>query len=166
MKISQNPPASNNHKISRERYLNIVRASLTVGQTSFARDMVLNWLANYPGDLYAGLLYAEVLMGENRFRQSLQVSRGLLKVDPEFLMAARLLQRTHDLIINGQEYSKNGGFDHEPGLDISRIKAERANLSTWVYSISEEASKESDQLPWGNPLRSARQALNQGDLNR
>ena len=88
MNISHNPPISNNHKISRERYLNIVRASLTVGQTSYARDMVLNWLANYPGDLYAGLLYAEVFLGENRFRQSMQVSRGLLKVDPEFLTAA------------------------------------------------------------------------------
>ena len=97
MKIYQKPPASNDHKIIRERYLNIVRASLTVGQTSFARDMILNWLANYPGDLYAGLLYAEVLMSENRHRQSMQVSRGLLKVDPEFLTAARLLQRTQVL---------------------------------------------------------------------
>ena len=166
MKISHNPPASNNNKISRERYLNIVRASLTVGQTSFARDMVLNWLANYPGDLYAGLLYAEVLMGENRYRQSMQVSRGLLKADPEFLTAVRLLQQTQDKILNGTEYSKNGGFTQEPGLDITRIKTERANLSACVYSISGEAGKESDLLSWGNPLRSARQALKQGDLNR
>ncbi|MFC2054652.1 hypothetical protein ACFLV7_10230 [Chloroflexota bacterium] len=166
MKISHNPPALNHQKILRERYLTIVRASLAVGKTSFARDMVLNWLANYPGDLYAGLLYAEVLMGENRYRHSMQVSRGLLKVDPEFLNAARLLQRTHDLILSGNEYSKNGGFNHEPSIDISRIRAESADLSTCVYSISGEVGRESDLLPWGNPLRSARQALKQGDLNR
>lgn len=165
MKISHNPLVSNHHKISRERYLDIVRASLAVSQTSFARDLILNWLANYPGDLYAGLLYAEVLLGEKRYRQSMQVSRGLLKVDPEFLTTARLLQRTQGLILNKQD-AKNRGFNQEPGLDISRIRAEKANLSTWVYSISGEVGKESDLLPWGNPLRSARQALKQGDLNQ
>ena len=84
--------------ISRERYLRIVHAALLAGNYRFARESVLKWLATYPGDMLAGLYYAQALFGENRTSQALLILEGLCLADPEFEAAAKLLVKALDTI--------------------------------------------------------------------
>jgi len=81
----------NSNKINREQYFKIVRAGLTLGEISFSRDMILKWLIYFPGDLYASLLYAQILSESRKIDQSVHVLKGILETDPEFLEAAELL---------------------------------------------------------------------------
>lgn len=76
--------------LPRYQYLALLQAAIRASEFRFAREAALTWLAAFPGDLEAGLLYAEALMGENHPRQALTILEGLCQVDPEFLSAQEL----------------------------------------------------------------------------
>lgn len=128
--------------ISRHLYLHILRAALTVRQYRFARLAVLDWLASYPGDLEAGLIYAQTLLGENRPTQAATILEGLRRVDPEFLEAVEVLAGAADQL---DERTKNSVFAHHFAL-TGRCREQRALAS------------------WGGDLWLARQALAQDNL--
>jgi hypothetical protein len=146
-------------KYSREKYLALVAASIKVGNIPFGRDAVLYWLGNYPGDLQAGLLYAEILLNENRHKQAIQVIRGLLKVDPEYALASSTMIeaiRTYEII----ESNKKKTYK-EKNQEFQEL---RSIAETNLLALGEEFSKDAEILPWGLPLYEARQSLKNGDL--
>ena len=128
--------------ISRHHYLHILRVALSVQQYRFARLAVLDWLASYPGDLAASLIYAQTLIGENRLTQAAAILEGLRRADPEFLDAVETLASVADQL---DERTENSIFTHRFAL-TGRCR-ERRTLS-----------------PWGGDLWLARQALAQNNL--
>jgi len=157
--MKNNTLMGNEKKYSREKYLALVAASIKVGNIPFGRDAVLYWLGNYPGDLHAGLLYAQILLKENRHEQAIQVIRGLLKVDPEYVMASKTIVealRENNII----ESSKKKISQHK----IKEFQELRSIAETNLLALGEEFSKDAEILPWGLPLYEARQALKNSDL--
>ena len=145
---------ANDIRYSRERYLALVAAAIKVENITFGRDSVLYWLGNYPGDLQAGLLYAQILLNENRQDQAVQVIRGLLKVDPEYKMASNILIEAVGEV-DRIERSKRKKSKQKIA-DLSRL---RAVAETNLLALGEEFSKDAEILSWGLPLYEARQAL-------
>ncbi len=128
--------------ISRHHYLHLLRAALSVRQYRFARLAVLDWLASYPGDLEAGLIYAQTLLSENRPAQAATILQGLRRADPEFLEAVEVLASAADQL---DERTKNSVFTHRFAL-TGHCRERRALAS------------------WGGDLWLARQALAQNKL--
>jgi hypothetical protein len=81
--------------ISRIQYIDMVRSALSVNATRFARRISLSWLASFPGDLEANLLYAQTLVKLNAYQQALPILQNLCMADPEYLEAQELLSITH-----------------------------------------------------------------------
>ena len=140
--------------LSRQRYLQIVHAALTVDNYRFARGAVIKWLANYPGDLQAGLYYARALLGLNRPQQALPILDGLCLADAEFVDAADALLQA-DMAAGTQE---GGGQDTSllPG-GRARTYPSRAARRTYIYALTgrcEDETTECDSLPVGSrPLQ-------------
>ncbi len=152
--MKNNTLMGNEKKYSREKYLALVAAAIKVGNIPFGRDAVLYWLGNYPGDLQAGLLYAQILLNENRYEQAIQVIRGLLKVDPEYVMASSTMVeavRTNDIIESGKKKKSK--------QKIKEFQVLRSVAESNLLALGEEFSKDAEILPWGLPLYEARQAL-------
>jgi hypothetical protein len=91
---------SNNHSkrsIPRSQFIDLVRSALSVNATRFARRATLSWLAAYPGDLEANLLYAQALSKLNAHQQALPVLQNLCLADPEYLEAQEALYKVHQV---------------------------------------------------------------------
>ncbi len=78
--------------ISRENYLTIIKKALELNETKFAREATLNWLAAYPGDLEAGLLYARTLLRDGKSTRAIPILQGLAETDPENLEVVESLR--------------------------------------------------------------------------
>jgi len=130
--------------LNRDQYLQIVEAAIHTERFHFARDMILKWLANYPGDLKAGILYAKALIGLGRKEQAITILRGLCKADPEYKQAAEILLLTlsplEDSII----------------LDSDEL--------TYLFVMTGKQEGLMSLAEWGMPLYSARQALENGNI--
>jgi hypothetical protein len=104
-----------NRTISRPQYVDMVRSALSVKATRFSRRISLSWLAAYPGDLEANLLYAQTLFELNAYQQALPVLQNLCMADPEYLEAQELLAKTHQTLaqkipvtVRGSVYALGG----------------------------------------------------------
>ena len=142
--MQENSETFNQKPLNRDEYLQIVDAAIITERFRFARDAILKWLANYPGDLKAGLYYAKVLIGLERKEQAISVLRGLCKADPEYRAAAETLllalSPLEDSII----------------LDSDEL--------TYLYIMSGKQEGLLSLAQWGMPLYSARLALENGNL--
>ncbi len=130
--------------LNRDQYLQIVEAAIHTERFHYARDMILKWLANYPGDLKAGIFYAKSLIGLGRKEQAITVLRGLCKADPEYVQAVEILLLTlsplEDNII----------------LDSDEL--------TYLFVMTGKQEGLMSLAEWGMPLYSARQALENGNM--
>lgn len=93
-----NPTSPSGRTITRPQFIEMVRCALSVNATRFARRVSLSWLATYPGDLEANLLYAQVLFRLNAHQQALPILQNLCMADPEYLEAQVLLSKAHRLV--------------------------------------------------------------------
>ncbi len=75
----------------RDLYLRLLAGAIEAGEFRFARQASLKLLADFPGDLEAGLFYARALLGEKNPRQAQTVLENLCQTDPEFKPAVMLL---------------------------------------------------------------------------
>jgi len=90
MTMPQNsPPCA--RTLPRELYFRLSGIAAQQGYTRFARQICLSWLATFPGDLPASLMYAQLLQSEGHAEQALPILRRLCQTDPEDLAAAQAL---------------------------------------------------------------------------
>jgi hypothetical protein len=150
--------------LPRDRYLHIVSAALSAGNNRFAREAVLNWLATYPGDMLAGLYYAQALVGENHTTQAFPILEGLCLADPEFVDAAKTLMRAVDTlpesVLSGSLATRG-----EPGVRgrTTRFLTPIKTMRTYWFALTGTCNDRLTLVPWGEDLWNARQATEQGD---
>jgi hypothetical protein len=137
----------NNYIYQRERYFALVSASLSVGEIPFGRDMIIHWLGNYPGDLQAGLLFAQLLIKEGRYGHAYKVLRGILKIDPEYNLAVRMLLDLVE-IIDQTAIRKTG----ESVPENSEIQQLKFLLRSSMFSLGLETYPDEKIFPWATHL--------------
>jgi hypothetical protein len=76
--------------VSREHYLTLVEMSIDTGEINFALGIILNWLAEYPGDLQAQYLYSRILLQDSKPKEAMAVLERLCRADPLYTSAIDL----------------------------------------------------------------------------
>ena len=141
--------------ISRDMYLSLVQAGLIVKQYGFSREAVLLWLAHFPGDLWANLLYARVMIGEGRINQAIQILNGLVEADPEFIEASESRHEAEAYRENNKYQEQQSGF-----IDFQSKNLDSDILAkTHLYILTGNKSDHLEIPSWGEDLRNARLAL-------
>ncbi len=79
--------------INREKFLRLLDSALECKAYRFGRQAALAWLAIYPGDLEVTLIHAEMLAGDDKQAQAVQLLEKLIETDPEYLEAYETLAR-------------------------------------------------------------------------
>jgi tetratricopeptide (TPR) repeat protein len=132
--------------LPRHQYLQVVRAALLSKSYRYAQDTVLKWLSSYPGDLKAGLYYAQALLGLGRNYQAISILEGLCEADPEFKAAAE----TFLFSISS------------PNEKIS-LNSDQLSL---LFILTNERTGLQSLAPWGKSLYKARLALQRRDYEK
>jgi len=147
--------SSNRAPFSRNQYLKILEAALIAENFSFASEAVLKWLAIYPGDLEAGLLYARALLGKGQHRQAILILDGLCMADPEFVRVAETCWKARDQISDLQGVKEGNNALKESALFL---KSELIN-PTYVFALSGKVENSEDIEGWGSGVRRARKLI-------
>ena len=79
--------------IERNTLIELLHASLNLGELRFARQTAYAWLVAFPGDLEARLLQARVIFAGEHPVQALPVLEQALQRDPEYSLAHETLMR-------------------------------------------------------------------------
>lgn len=85
-----NNPILNHGNISRDDLLTILSVGFRKREYRFVRQLVLNWLAAYPGDIQFNYFYARTLAEEGKALQALPILDMVCSSDPEFIVAHEL----------------------------------------------------------------------------
>ena len=141
MTTNQSNPLVYDGFISRDDQLTIINVAFRNKEFKFIRQIVLNWLAAYPGDIYFNFLYAKALIEEGKTTQALPILEMIEAADPEFAPAYELhhkvlsLSGTTDIHTIAAHYALTG------------IKLDNSNLPQWstLYRQS-QASLDNDKL--------------------
>lgn len=159
-------PLPQGRLLTRQQYLGIVGAALMVKQFRFARQLVLDWLAIYPGDLQAGLYYAQALAGEElRFldgRKSAperpranNILQGLCEADPEFLEAVEVWAALEeDKVARAVLFALTGKSHAGVGQELwaSQIYAARLAMQLGDFQQAEASIREALSCDPPHPL--------------
>ncbi len=148
--------------ISRDLYLKVVHAALLAHNYRFGREAVLKWLVSFPGDLEAGLYYAQALVGEKRFQQAIAILEGLCMADPEFTEAVETLLWADTLATSAQPVAVEGQMGAPEG--VGRQDVPEQAVHTHIFALTGQLSGTQTLSPWGSQLWQARRALEKGDL--
>lgn len=149
--------------LERLEYFQVVQTSLTTRHVVFARQAILNWLGAYPGDLFAGLLFARALVGESRDWQAFQILRGLSTADPEFQEAVAL-----NLEIIERLKTTPEGMDQRVTNGLggpAQFWAIERDIRAHYYALNGRNRDGNQPAAWGGPLWFARQEMAQGNLS-
>jgi len=147
--------------LARSEYFSIIQSGLATNQYPFVRQAILSWLAAYPGDLKAGLLYARLLAGERRFAQAVRVLQGLCTVDPEYIEAVDDLQEIIE--IAKKSLINPSPSDNISALEVERIVALEASTRAHRFALDGRKPSSGQSVSWGGPIRLARQAIQNKD---
>lgn len=129
--------------LSREHLIQMLEIALACQSYSFGRQAAVAWLAVYPGDLEVRLFLAEMLAGDHREAQALEILDRIIGIDPEFQEAHRARARI----------------------------AYRLSLDRFVESVSvlkalgESLPPDIKTHPWAEALFLAWQAYNLGNVS-
>ncbi len=93
MTTTNKNPLMNNGNISREDLLTIIQVGLNNKEYKFIRQVVLTWLAAYPGDLLFNYFYAKTLVEDGKAAQAIPIIEMLETSDPEYAPAYELHQK-------------------------------------------------------------------------
>jgi len=131
------------HTVQRDTYFTILHTAISVNEFRFSREAVLAWLAAYPGDLQAGLIYAQAQLGDQRPRQAIPILEQITAADPEYLEAQELLF---------QAYQSAG-------------KAIPPETLSCLLALGSPMAERETVATWGRQLRMAREAVTRGELD-
>ncbi len=132
--------------ISRDNYLTIVKKALELKEIKFARDAILSWLAAYPGDLEAGLLYAKSLIQDGKASRAVPILRSLSEIDPEYTEVIETLKECILKIHPGEK------------------SIPQTYVNTIAYALKGTKSEDTPIDEWGISLWEARKALITGQI--
>jgi tetratricopeptide (TPR) repeat protein len=149
----------------RPLFLRLIHTAIRLEQMSFARQACLNWLAAFPGDLPANLLYAQILLHEGHPEQALPILTRLCQTDPEYLEAARGRLQAEQALRTQAVAQGKAARKIARGISASPNEARR-----WVLALggslpgNEEISKsateeDTDHNAWSEQVRQARLVL-------
>lgn len=161
-------PRSSSQVFSRNNYLAVVRAGLMAGNFRFAREAAMGWLAEFPGDLTAGLLFAQALIGEEKFSQALPILQGLCMADIEFFEAAQELFRLQSALVQRGLVEESNERSHiEQAIPTRRlIFAPGKPIQAYYFALTGQA-EDIDELPvWSSDLWLARQFVEQKQFSQ
>lgn len=154
---------------SRPYILSLLNAALISQEYRFSRQIALQWLAFYPGDLEISLKYAKSLIGEGCLQSALPILKGLCQADPEFLEAVDTLAEA----TRSQSQVSPKEFGTSKFTYKSEPKENEYNLfQNWIDALrSAESPNKPPQvnLPktpeaWGTRLSRVRNSLEFRDL--
>jgi hypothetical protein len=159
-------PSKQGRHFSRSLFIHLLEASLDCAEFRFARNIALQWLSVYPGDLAVSLLYAKSLTGEKRWNEVRTILKGLCQVDPESVSALQLwkVAETNYLlgVADGAD-RKKAGLTPGPALET---------IDNWLAALDPQDSPvykagfRDGSLPagWGDALASIRKSLYDGEI--
>lgn len=78
-------------KISRGSVIQLIVSALRNEKIVFGRQLSQKWLTFYPGDLEIQYYLALFLQKENQLELAIEVTRKIIKIDPEYLAAHELM---------------------------------------------------------------------------
>ena len=129
--------------LSREHLLQILEIALACQSHSFGRQAATAWLAVYPGDLEVMLFLAEMLAGDHREAQALEILDRIIGLDPEFQEAHQARARI--------------AYRLSPDRFVESVSALKA--------LGEILPSDIETHPWAEALFLARQAYNSGNFS-
>jgi hypothetical protein len=131
--------------LSRPPALRLARLALDLGELSFARQLILDWLARYPGDLQAQALRAQVYLAAGRLRQAWTLLSQITRKDPQDAAIQALLAETLS------------------GLSQPGALSAGQTANGCLLALGGSPHPAFPVPPWGESLRQARQSLAGGD---
>ncbi len=108
MSNSIHNPLLNQGNINRDDLLTILSVGFRKKEYRFVRQLVLNWLAAFPGDINFNYLYAKSLVEDGKAQQSLPILDLICSTDPDFLQAHEL--RLSAYAQTGKDTSSDAGY--------------------------------------------------------
>jgi hypothetical protein len=159
-----NFPKSGN-TYSRPLILSLLNAALLSQEYRFSRQVSLQWLACYPGDLQISLIYAQALLGESSHQSAIPILKGLCQADPEYLEAVDILAGALK-IYPSQTKAKELGtgiFNYKSDPQVNEIEL----IQNWIHALdNSESPNHPPQInipktpeAWGRRLSKVRKNL-------
>ena len=124
---------------SRSDYTKIVAAGLKVGEFSFLKDLISNWLTHFPNDLQSELFLSNIAFLEDESNEAIEKLSGLLLRDPENVEGFELL-------------SKLDGIQ------------DRKAVASFIHVLTGKISDISSIFPWAVTLRAVRNGIRKGEF--
>lgn len=131
MSSSIHNPLLNQGNISRDDLLTILSVGFRKKEYRFVRQLVLNWLAAFPGDLHFNYLYAKSLVDDGKSQQALPILDMVCSADPDFLQAHEL--RLSAYAQCGKSTSADAGYVYA----IAGKTVAGTSLPAWAKSYRE-----------------------------
>ncbi len=132
---------------SRSYLTQILDNALLAEEYNFTRQTALAWLTSYPGDLPIKLYQAEAMILSGLSRQALPILQHLVRIDPEYLEAYKLLQKANQVLgLQEDEFTNNCILALEDFQE-------------------ETAAKAAEEESWGHTLATIRYQLDQDDID-
>ncbi len=128
--------------ITRPTLLVVLEKSIDAGEYRYARQLALNWLAVYPGDLAVNTWLAEALIRDGKTSQGIQILEKVSRIDPEYTQPLKLL---------AQAYEK-----------INAAGSQQALMH--VFMLGERVGSSISMPGWSIVFRNARRELLNGNL--
>lgn len=129
------------HPLEREQFLTILQTAISVREYRYAREAALAWLAVFPGDLTVSLLYAQIMLGDERPKPVLPVLEQLCLADPENLPALESYYQALQML-------------HQPV---------KSDLKASLLALGSTLVKHTKDTAWGTELAAVRLALKEDD---
>lgn len=129
------------HPIEREQFLSILQTAISVREYRYAREAALAWLAVYPGDLTVSLLYAQVMLGDQRAKPVIPVLEQICQADPENLPALESYYQALQILGKPVNHDLRGS----------------------LLALGSNLVKREKDTAWGTELAAARFAQKEGD---
>lgn len=112
--------------ISRSKFLTLLQTGINNKEYQFARQSALIWSASYPGDLHVQYMYATILADLNDNSMAIRSLSKLLKYDPEFTEAQRLLCQ----LLNYHDTEQNTAMNF-----LQRGSSLKSAQASWLASL-------------------------------
>ena len=137
------PEGQQARAITRPTLLVILEKSIETGEFRYARQLALNWLSVYPGDLEVNTWLAVALINDGKSSQGVQILEKVVKIDPEYLRPFKILA----------EVCENS---NPTGLQQALFH---------MFMLGERVTTSISMPGWAIIFRNARRALQEGNLD-
>lgn len=139
-----------NRLTTRDDLIQLLDSAMYVGSTRYARQIILTWLAYYPGDLEIRFRYCQLLINSGQADQAIKYLTELCTADPEYLAVWQLLSTVQQKKLKGSISSDSGFF--------------LADCQAAIHALGASAKSPTPLPTWAENIRKVRQALKAGDV--